>query len=178
MTTRIQLVRAEHIDITKQERATAWRVLGRMVTGLTPEDQQAWNGLWNVLANLEAGEMSEISVHVDRFPPSHRRHMALESAIWHAQECFEDFDPGFRDWLKVGAGFVEWEVSAGLLVAKPRSTSYVDCDELTMRKFTARVLRFMRTERAAGKLWPHMTPRGRDEMVNSILKPFEKETPR
>ena len=60
------------------------------------------------MTDEQIGEIFEITIKRIRHGKFHRKHMALEQAIFDAQERFTQFDPIFRDWLKVGAGFVEW----------------------------------------------------------------------
>lgn len=60
-----------------------------------------------LLSSLEPGEFAIIEFVIPRSSPYHRRHMAIESAVFNAQERFDDFEQ-FRVWLKVGAGWVDW----------------------------------------------------------------------
>lgn len=169
---RITLRRAEHREFTAKERDTAWRFLRSMMDGLTEKDKIMWRGLWSAWSRMNEGDCCEIGVFVERYPPGHRRHMSIEGAVFEAQEQFVSND-AFRDFLKVGAGFVTWAGEEGSLVAVPRSTSYSDCDELEMRAFTAAMIEFLRTPRATSALWPGLTERAREEMIVGILRRFE-----
>lgn len=169
---RITLRRAEHREFTSYEREIAWRVLRSMMDGLTEKDRIMWRNLWGAFSRMEEGDCCEIGVFVERYPPSHRRHFSIEGAVFEAQEQFTSAEV-FRDFLKVGAGFVTWAGEEGSLVAVPKSTSYSDCDELEMRAFTHDMIAFLRTPRATSALWPGLTERAREEMIRGILGRFE-----
>lgn len=170
---RITLRRSEHREFTQREREIAWRVLRSMMDGFTEKDRQLWRALWGAWARMEEGDLCEIGVFIERFPPTHRRHMAIEQAVFEAQEQYIHFNPGFRDFLKIGAGFVTLEGQGGELVAVPRSTAYSEVDELEMRVFTADMISFLRTDRAKFSLWPGLGERAREEMITGILRRFE-----
>lgn len=143
-----------------------------MMDGLTEKDRIMWSALWGAWARMDEGDCCEIGVFVERYPPTHRRHMAIEQAVFEAQHSFVSND-AFRDFVKTGAGFVTWEGSEGSLVAVPRSTSYSECDELEMRAFSVAMIDFLRTPVAMVALWPELSNRAREEMITGILKRFE-----
>jgi hypothetical protein len=171
MTTEIVLVRQEQRAIDPNDAAIARRVLFSFIDGLNEVDKRAWRTTVNSWFKLEVGEMAGISVTVERYGPYHKRHMALERKVFEAQEPFHDFRTGFRDFLKVGAGHVEWSTDKeGVMQAKPKSTSYRLMDDIQMREYSAAVVSFLRSQRALATLWPHITPRAREEMIEGLLR--------
>lgn len=175
MSTSIVLVRQDHRVPEKRDADAARRVLFGIVDGLTEADQRAWRATVNAWFRMEPGECSNIDVTVERFGPFHRRHMAMEQAIFNAQEVFEDFKAGFRDWLKIGAGFVDWDFGAdGVMQCKPRSTSYDEMDDIAMREFHHCCIRFLASPRAMDYLWSHLSERARHEMMTGLLKGFRE----
>lgn len=74
--------------------------------GWSQTDERGWRKIWKRLSALEPGEFAEIEFVIPRSLPFHRRHMAIEGAVFDAQERFDDFEQ-FRIWLKVGAGWVD-----------------------------------------------------------------------
>ncbi|WP_457825421.1 hypothetical protein, partial [Staphylococcus aureus] len=69
--------------------------------------------------------------------------MALAPAVFDGPDRFRDFER-FRDWLKIGAGHVEWVPGAkGGIVPLPLSTSYADLEEVAMRELHKKMLAFL-----------------------------------
>jgi hypothetical protein len=122
----------------------------------------------------EIGEVFSVETWFPRRGPFHRRHMAMEQAVFQAQERISEFE-SFRTWTKIGAGFVDWlpGPGGGGVIPIPRSISYRALDEEGMREFHEACLRFWRGERAQKVLWPHLTPDRRAEMMETVLGGFE-----
>lgn len=150
----ITLVRQDAAPIAPQDAEAARRVFFGIVDGLGERGRKQWRRLWNGLMRLEPGEMVEITTVQPRLGWFHRRHMALEQAVFEAQERFEDFE-SFRTWLKVGASFVDWYPGPkGGVIPVPRSISYSKLDQGAM--FTKAVRRELEPVWAADtmrKLW-------------------------
>lgn len=172
MAKQIQLIRQQWRAISPHEAEVARRVMFGMVDGLNEDDKRAWRGLWNTLFRMEPGEIVVLHGTMDRSGPFHRRHMSLETKVFNTQEQFSEFGAGFRDWLKVGAGHVEWRAVDGTLTAVPKSTSYDEIEELEMREFHYNAITFLRTEAARQKLWPHLSDRAAKEMIEGVLKEY------
>lgn len=166
---RIDLERKEPRAITEQDRATAFRVIFGIVDGLAEPDRRNWRRFFRVLTGLEMGEVATIYVEVERQGPMHRAQMRMESEIYKAQEVFALFEP-FRDWLKTGAGHVTWENEGGELVARPKSTAYENCGEVEFREYAERSREFLRSQQAKKMLWPHASPRAREEIIHQLVK--------
>lgn len=152
----------------------ARRVVFGIVDGLGEKHQRRWRRLWNQLVRMEPGECTTVTSNRPRSGPFHRRHMAIEQAVFAHQEAFTEFDSGFRAWLKVGAGHINWlpNPSGPGLVPVPKSIAYGAMGEDEMREFHESAVAFLRTERAGEVLWPHATPADRMEFIERVLGGF------
>ena len=103
----ITLVRQDPVQITEADKMIARRVIFGIVDGLGERGRKQWRRLWNNILRLEPGEMVELTTLQPRLGWYHRKHFAMEQALFEAQERFEEFE-SFRTWLKVGAGHVDW----------------------------------------------------------------------
>lgn len=146
------------------------RFLFGLFDGWRKDDRSGWRKFWKRLTSLEPGEFVVIEFVQPRSGPFHRRHMAIESAVFDAQERFDDFDM-FRDWMKIGAAWVEWVPGAkGGIVPLPKSISYAKADQAEFEQFHRQVMAFLRGPHAAPFLWRHLE--SPNEMMNSILEGF------
>ncbi|MCZ2496418.1 DUF1367 family protein [Xylophilus sp. Kf1] len=170
----ITLVRQEAIEISEADRAIARRVIFGIIDGLGETGRRQWRGLWNRIFKLEPGEMVDIKTHQARLGWFHRKHMALEQAVFEGQEKFEAFE-SFRTWLKVGSGFVDWYPGPrGGVIPVPRSISYSKLEQGEMEAFHRASVEFLRTEHAGKTLWRHLTPAQRIESIETILGSFRE----
>lgn len=171
----ITLVRQDPLAIPDSDKDAARRVLFGMVDGLGDVNRKRWRRFVGMLFGMEPGEMATIKTHKARSGPFHRRHMKMEQVVFESQERFEDFDRGFRDWLKVGAGHCHWYPGPkGGVFPVPDSTSYANMEEGEMREFHDKSVAFLRTEHAGKTLWRHLSPTARIEMVEGILRRFNE----
>lgn len=169
----IVLVRQEDMAVTEADKDAARRVLFGMVDGLGEINRRKWRRFMATLFRMEPGEMATIKTHKARSGPFHRRHMALEQRVFDAQERFTDFERGFRDWLKVGAGHCDWHPGPkGGVFPVPKSISYTEMEEGEMREFHDAAVAFLRSEHAGRTLWRHLGPAQRIEMIETILRGF------
>lgn len=170
----IQLVRQQQAEISEPDREAARRVLFGTIDGLGDHGRKQWRRFVNGLFKLEPGELVSIITHRPRSGEFHRRHFAIVSAVFEAQERFEHPE-SLLCWLKVGAGWVTWAAGPkGGVVPIPRSISYAKADEDDFRDFHERVMRFLRGAHAAKYLWPHLKGGKADEMMNSLLAEFNE----
>lgn len=168
----ITLVRQDPVQITDADKEAARRVIFGIVDGLGERGKKQWRRLWNNILRLEPGEMVDIKTHQARIGWYHRKHMALETAVFESQERFENFN-GFRDWLKVGAGHCQWYPGPkGGAFPVPDSTSYSNLDQAAMEQFHADAVEFLRSEHAGKTLWKHLTSTARIQMIETILAGF------
>ena len=169
----ITLVKQHTGEIPDADKDAARRVLFGIVDGLGDRGRKQWRRFVNGLMRLEPGEMVDINTHKARSGPFHRRHMAIEQAIYESQERFDNFENGFRDWLKVGAGHCEWFPGPkGGIFPVPKSTSFADMEDDEMREFHEAAIEFLRTEHAQKTLWKHLSVAQRSEMLETILNGF------
>lgn len=170
----ITLVRQDPVAIEEAEAAAARRVVFGILDGLGDKGRQQWRRMWNNAMRLVPGEMIQITTVQPRVGWYHRKHMALEQAVFEAQERFQDFD-GFRDWLKVGAGHVDWYPGPrGGTFPVPKSISFAKMEQGEFEEFHRKVIDFLRTQHAAKTLWKHLNPRLQIEMIESILADFRE----
>lgn len=170
-----EITLARQIDepIVDGDRLAAKRVLFGAVDGLGDGEKKKWRQFVSMLFRLEPGEVITIKTNKARSGPFHRRHMLMESKVFEAQERFTNFERGFRDWLKVGAGHCDWHPGPkGGVFPVPKSISYADMEEGEMREFHDATVAFLRTEHAAKTLWPRLTPLRRIEAIEAILSSF------
>ncbi len=144
-----------------------------IVDGATKEDKRAWRRFWKRIMGLDVGELIYFETVFPRHGKFHRLHMALESAVFNGQEKFHDFDQ-FRNWLKIGAGWVTWAVGPkGGVVPLPNSISYAAADEEMFQRYHAKVVEFLRGPHAAPYLWKHLKGNEAFEMMETLIGDFE-----
>lgn len=165
------LVRGNKPQPTEKERIELLGLLYGFVDGVSERDKRAWRRLWNKIVKSTPGDVFTIWRHQRRSGPFHRRHMKMETEIFQAQEVINDFTQ-WRIWGKVGAGFVDWFPVGGQIVPIPKSISYADCDEDTMREFHLSWVAFLRTPQAAEFLWPHVSRKQALLTIETLLMEF------
>lgn len=168
----ITLVKQQPLALNDPESAVMRRVLFELIGGLGEQNASRWRRFWNWIKRAEVGEVFQIETWTPRQGVFHRKHMALESAVFQSQEKIGEFE-AFRTWLKVGAGFVDWIPGPkGGVIPVPKSISYAKLDEHGMQEFHAAAVRFLRTAHAQKVLWRHLSPADRSEMMELILGEF------
>ncbi len=168
----ITLTKQLPLALTEQESAVMRRVLFESVNGLSERDKKGWRRFWNRIVKAEPGEMFSVETWFPRVGAFHRRHMAMEQAVFQAQERIAEFEM-FRTWTKIGAGFCDWIPGPkGAVIPVPKSIAYRKLDEEGMREYHEACVRFWRTAHAQKVLWPHLDPQQRAEMMEVILGEF------
>ena len=156
------------------ERATLRALVFRVFDGQTDLDRKRirnWFGRW---LRAEPGEISTIKTSFKRSGPFHRRHFAIESAVFDAQERIGDKEQ-FLLWVKLGAGWVDWMAGPkGGVFPVPKSIDYAHCDDQTMAEFHDAAMAFFRGPHAAPFLWRHVSPELAHEAMDSILSEFNE----
>lgn len=161
--------------LPENERNIVSRFLFDNIRGLDEKHNARWRRMWSRIWQADAGEVTHLEVVVDRSGPYHRRHMAMEQALFDRQERWLMLDD-FRWWLKTGAGWGDFTLLPnGRMKFVPRSTSYEACSDDEMKELHQAMLAFLRTPKTMRKLWPHLSPDARYEMLESILEPPERE---
>lgn len=151
------------------ERDIVSRFLFQHIRGMDRKNDHRWRRLWEQIWRAEAGEGFQILSMEERGGPFHRRHRVILERLFENQDRFRDIDK-LHDFLKVGAAFVIWVPGPDSKpVAIPRSTAFNECPEDDMREFHAAMVDFLRTDYAQRRLWRHLKPKARGEMVEAIL---------
>ena len=167
---------AKHHPIERMpehELAIVRRFLFDGIRGLDEVNDKRWRRLWSRIIKGEVGEVFHLENIVDRSGPYHRRHMAMEQALFDRQDQWATLT-SLRDWLKVGAAWGEFTLNArGVMKFVPRSTAYDKCSDDEMREVHAAMLAFLRTPGSQRRLWPHLKPTARSEMMEAIIDPPE-----
>lgn len=165
------LVRHDNQNMPTAARG-AVAVLVQYVGGLGAANARRWERFLYGLLDLEPGETVTVRTLKPRVGWFHRKHMALEQALFEAQEVFEDFAQ-FRDWLKIGGGLCDYFPGARGLVAVPRSIAWDKMEEDEFREFDDNLKAFLRAHGCA-VLWPRLRPAAQLQAVERILSAFER----
>lgn len=167
------IMRDRRIELTDVERAAATKALQEGLRGVDEQNHKRWLRFLRKVFALEHGEIAEIGTRIPRSGPFHRFHMAIEQAVFDAQERFSEFEQ-FRNWLKIGAGHVTWVPGAkGGIVPLPRSTSYAALEETEMREVHDAMLAFLHGPHAAPYLWKHLSAEQAGAMMADVLREFD-----
>jgi hypothetical protein len=168
------ILRDRSIQVTDTEKAIATRVFLSGLRGVDDKNHKRWSGFLVRMFGMEDGEIAEVATRIPRSGPFHRFHMAVEQAVFDAQDRFTQFEM-FRDWMKIGAGHVEWVPGAkGGIVPLPKSISYAELEEPEMREVHEAMMAFLRGPHAAIYLWKHLGADGAAEMMGSVLRSFDQ----
>lgn len=168
---RITMVRTDQPIPAENDLGAVRSFLFGVVDGAGKDDRSAWQRFWSKVKRLEPGEVFDFEIIFPRLGAYHRRHMAIEQAVFDAQDRFSDFEM-FRDWLKIGSAWVVWVPGAkGGIVPLPRSISYAKADQAEFEKYHRQVVDFLRGQHAAPYLWRHLGDKSHD-MMDSILEGF------
>lgn len=167
------ILRDRSIEVTDAEREVTTRVLQTGLRGVDDKNDKRWRRFLRQVFSLEHGEIAEVATRIPRSGPFHRFHMAIEQAVFDAQERFSDFKQ-FRNWLKIGAGHVDWVPGAkGGIVPLPKSIGYAELEEGEMREVHEAMMAFLRGPHAAPYLWKHLGDEAAGMML-SILRGFDQ----
>lgn len=168
---RITMVRTDQPIPAEKDLGSVRSFLFGVVDGAGKDDRYAWQRFWSKVKRLEPGEVFDFEIIFPRLGAYHRRHMAIEQAVFDAQDRFSDFEM-LRDWLKIGSAWVVWVPGPkGGIVPLPRSISYRKADQADFEKYHRQVMNFLRGEHAAPYLWRHLGEKSHD-MMDAILSEF------
>ncbi|ASU38185.1 hypothetical protein hmeg3_07655 [Herbaspirillum sp. meg3] len=172
--THTMIMRDHRVSLTDAEKAIGKKVLTEVLRGVDDQHTKRWRKVVNTWFGLEEGEITTVDTRHPRSGPFHRFHMAMEQAVFDAQERFTDFDQ-FRNWLKIQVGHVTWVpgTKSGI-VPLPKSTSYAEMEEVEMREFHEKMLAAFHGPVIAPFFWKLLDPEEAGGMMKSILDGFEK----
>jgi hypothetical protein len=168
------ILRDRSTRVTDAEKEVATRVFLTGLRGVDDKNHKRWTRFLKQMFSMEDGEIAEVATRIPRSGPFHRFHMSVEQAVFNGQERFSDFNQ-FRNWLKIGSAFVEWVPGPkGGIVPLPKSISYAELEEPEMREVHEAMMAFLRGPHAAPYLWKHLGAYGAAEMMQVILREFDK----
>jgi hypothetical protein len=154
--------------LSDADRDVLRRVLLDNVRGIDAIHDKRWRRAIGCLINSEPGEVTEFWNMRTRSLPFHKRWMSIERRFFENQDGYQTLR-GFRRWLKTGAGLGDYERVGKRLVFVPASVSFDEASDDEFREFVKAAEDFLRTDRAARTLWPHLKPAKRAEMVETLL---------
>lgn len=172
--TQTLIMRDRRVEISPAEQDAVRKVFTQALRGIDDQHNKRWQKVLRTWFGLEDGEITTVDTRHPRSGPFHRFHMAMEQAVFDAQERFTDFEQ-FRNWLKVQVGHVTWVPGPkGGIVPLPKSTSYAEMEEVEMREFHEKMLAAFHGPVIAPFFWKHLDPEEAGGMMKSILDGFEK----
>ena len=164
-------------NMPEHELAVVRRFLFDGIRGLDEKHDKRWRRHWSRIIRAAVGEVFHFEDIVDRSGPFHRMHMAMEQNLFDRQDQWATLD-SMRDWLKTGAAWGDYALNArGVMKFVPRSTAYEACSNDEMYELHTAMLAFLRTPGAQRKLWPHLKPDARYDMLEAIVDPEERRQP-
>lgn len=162
-------------QIPDADRDVIRRFLFDHLKGMGAENEKRWRRLWGRMWKADPGEGFQFYVLEERSGPFHRRHRTILEKLFASQERFRHIDK-LHDWLKVGAGYVDWTPGKDHKpVATPRSTSFPQCSEDEMREAHTAMVEYLHTERAQRYLWKSIKPNLREGMLDAVLQAPDRE---
>jgi hypothetical protein len=142
--------------------------------GLGEKGRRAFGRFQRKVEKLEPGETLAFSWREPRSSRFHRLHFAILSAVFEAQEQFQDLE-AFRMWCQVGAGACDLVPGPnGKPVAIPKSIAYHAMDDSEFHEHHEAVVTFLRSAHATRFLWPWMSDVQGDQHVDAILSEFDR----
>ena len=123
---------------------------------------------------MQVGETIGFRWEKPRSPKFHRMFFGMLGELLDRQEQFADLDQ-LRAWLVVGGGHCEFVPGPlGRMVALPKSIAWSKLEDNDFRDLVSDVWAFLRTERAARFLWPHLTVEQQAEAVERVLAGWDE----
>jgi hypothetical protein len=172
--TKALILRDRSIAVSDAEREVANRVFLAGLRGVDVRNHARWKQFLKRMFSMEDGEIAEVATRIPRSGPFHRFHMAIGQAVFDAQDRFTQFEQ-FRNWLKIGAGHVEWVPGPKSgIVPLPKSISYAELEEPEMREVHEAMMAFLRAPHASFYLWKHLGAERAAEMMEAILRGFNQ----
>jgi hypothetical protein len=144
------------------------RFLFEHIRGMDAKHDKRWRRFWRAVFHGDPGEGFELYTGAKRSLRFHRRWMAIETRIFDNQDAYTNRER-FRDWLKTGAGHGAYQLVNGVMRFVPASLSYEETSDDEMREFAEHAVEFLRSARAQKKLWRHLKPDMRSEMLETLL---------
>lgn len=138
--------------------------------GLDDKAERAYAKFKAAVSKLMPGDTLAFSYRLPRNPRHHAFFFKKLSILLERQEVVQDLDK-LREWLIVGAGFVDFYFGAdGQMHAKPKSMDFDSMDEAEFAELHRAVDEFLYTEQAQAFLWPQLSQQQRWNCINSFLE--------
>lgn len=158
--------------IPTSEKQAVRRFFTEHVRGIDARHQKRLERLLRDLFMAEPGEGFQLYRAEQRGGPYHRMHRVVLGRLFSSQERHPNED-ALHDWLKLKCWFVTWLEGK----PEPRSTSYDEASEDEVREFHERMVDLLNEPWCQRYFWPHLNPKLRAEMVETILtRKSEEET--
>lgn len=141
--------------------------------GVDEKSNRAYARFVARLQGLTARDSLGVSWTEPRSGPYHRRHFVMLSALFQAQERFTDSEV-FRKWGEMEAGYCDTVPGKDGPQKIPRSINYDAMDQMEFETLHNAVFAFYRTEYALMVLYPHLTWQQAYDMVDAVLREFER----
>lgn len=142
--------------------------------GLDPAGQRAYARFKAAVAALQPGETMGFAFRLPRSPKHHAFFFKKLTILLERQEVLHELDK-LREWLIVGAGFVDFYFGAdGQMHAKPKSMDFDSMDEAEFAALHQAVDGFLYTEQAQAILWPALDANQRWACMESFFGEFER----
>lgn len=166
------IIRDLNVALSNDEKDVVAKALERGLRGVDDVNHARWLRFLRQMFAMPEGQIAEIGTRIPRSRAFHRHHMGLERAIFNAQDRFKHFEM-FRNWLKIGSGFVDWVPGAkGGIVPLPRSIAYAELEEPAMRLYHANLLAFLRGPHAALYLWKSLGADAASKKMESLIDDY------
>ncbi len=142
--------------------------------GLDAKAERAYAKFKAVVSRLMPGETLAFSYRLPRNPKHHAFFFKKLSILLERQEVVHDLDK-LREWLIVGAGFVDFYFGAdGQMHAKPKSMDFDSMDEAEFAELHRAVDEFLYTEAAQAFLWPQLNQQQRWNCIQSFMEDLRR----
>jgi hypothetical protein len=136
--------------------------------GADNASQKTWLRFWNRVSKLEIGEVIELRFAQPRSGAFHRRHWAIMSSVFDAQEQFTNQEQ-FNNWVKIGCGHCDWYAGESGAIPIPKSVSYAAQDQEEFEAFHSAAVEWLQSPYPKNYLWPHLTGRAQNDMMEICL---------
>lgn len=146
------------------ERDVIRRFLTQHIRGMDAAHDKRWRRMWGDIMHAAPGEGFQLYRAEARGGPYHRMHRAVLTRLFESQEHFTNEDV-LHDFVKLKCWFVEWLDGKPV----PRSTAFDKASEDEVREFHSRMEALLREPWFQRRLWGHLSPAMRSEMVEQIL---------
>lgn len=148
----------------------------RKLAGITEKDQKYYVKFLYKIKNL-GDESITFSYSIPRSGKYHRRFFAMLQSLYDGQEVFRGDDgcEALRYWLELCVGYYQdFVLPSGEIKSVVKSIDYDHLDQEAFEQLVNKIWNFVRSEECRNFLWPHMSDGVSEQMVESLLREFER----